>query len=178
MAELALIASIVQIADVGLRLSSRLYVFGETVATADRSIAAVSKDIELTSYVLQYLGRTFKDDTTIHSDKAAKTAEKVAQQCSSVFEEIDILLVRKVPHLTNGALKSQGTQKEPGYTEEDWGQAAPRATEMAGHQKQDRSAHLQSRPVEEYSDSHARSDQLRAQSGRKVRLTSSPSCID
>lgn len=48
MAELALIASIVQIADIGLRLSSHLYFWGDTVASADRSIVAISKDVELT----------------------------------------------------------------------------------------------------------------------------------
>ena len=100
MAELALLASIVQIADVGLRLSSRLFLFGQTVATADRSIVAISKDVKLTSYVLQHLGQTFKDDKNfIHSRKATETAEEVAQECSNVFEEMDTILLKKLSHL-------------------------------------------------------------------------------
>ena len=53
MAELALLASIVQVADVGLRLSLRLFTFGETVSSADRSILSISKDVSFTSSVLK-----------------------------------------------------------------------------------------------------------------------------
>lgn len=44
MAELGIIASGTQIADVGLRLSVKLYTLGEIVASADRSVISISKD--------------------------------------------------------------------------------------------------------------------------------------
>ena len=100
MAELALLASIVQVADVGLRLSLRLYTFGETVASADRSILAISKDVSFTSSVLRELGQVFENDTgRIHSDNATETAEAVVRECSDVFREMDTLLLKKVPNL-------------------------------------------------------------------------------
>jgi len=56
MAELGIIASVVQIADTGLRLSIKLYTFGEIVSTADKSVISTSKDVSLTSSVLKELG--------------------------------------------------------------------------------------------------------------------------
>ena len=56
MAELGVIASVIQIADVGLRLSIKLYTFGEIVASADRSVISISKDVSFTSSVLKELG--------------------------------------------------------------------------------------------------------------------------
>ena len=103
MAELALIASIIQVADVGFRMSLRLYEFGETVASADRSILTISKDVSLTSSVLKELGRTFREDKgQIRSDNATETAKRVVQDCSDVFEEMEALLLAKTPHLKSG----------------------------------------------------------------------------
>ena len=112
MAELALLASIVQVADVGLRLSLRLYTFGETVASADRSILAISKDVSFTSSVLKELGRVFEDDKErIHSDNATKTAEAVVQECSNVFQEMENLLLKRVPHLKPGCMDKKARAK-------------------------------------------------------------------
>ena len=103
MAELALVASIIQVADIGFRISLRLYEFGETVASADRSILTISKDVSLTSSVLKELGRTFEEDEgQIRSDNATETAKRVVKECSDVFEEMDKLLLKKTPHLKVG----------------------------------------------------------------------------
>lgn len=100
MAELALFAFIVQIVDVGCRLSLRLYTFGESVASADRAILTVSKDVSLTCTVLQELGSVLKNDTSnITSKNAVHTAEKVVQECLGVFQEMDELLLNKMPQL-------------------------------------------------------------------------------
>ena len=79
MAEVALLASIIQVANVGFRLGLRLYTFGETVASADRSILAISEDVTFTSFVLKELGHVFEHDKgRIHPGNATKTAEAVA----------------------------------------------------------------------------------------------------
>ena len=104
MAELALVASIIQVADIGIRLSLRLYTFGETVASADQTVLNISKDVSLTSSVLKELGNTFENDKArVRSDNATKTAKDVVQECHKVFEEMDTLLLKKVPHLTMGS---------------------------------------------------------------------------
>ena len=51
MAELGVIVSVLQIADIGLRLSLRLYTLSERVASADRSIISDFKDVSLTSTI-------------------------------------------------------------------------------------------------------------------------------
>ena len=109
MAEVALIASIIQIVNLSLRLNSRLFVFGETIATANKSIITISKDVELISYVLQYLGRIFEDNRNpIYSNKATKTAEAMAQEHSNVFQEMGLHLLKRVPNL-----KSENIDKKP-----------------------------------------------------------------
>ena len=56
MAELGVIASVVQTADTGLRLSIKLCTFGEILASAGKSVLSISKDVSLTSSVLKELG--------------------------------------------------------------------------------------------------------------------------
>ena len=101
MAEIGIVASVIQIADVGLRLSLKLYTFGETVASADRTVLSISKDISLTSSVLQELGHNLKIDheARICSENAVKTAEEVVQECLKVFKEIDGLLEKSAARM-------------------------------------------------------------------------------
>ena len=74
MTEIGIVSLVIQIADVGLRLSLKLYTFGETVASADKTVLSISKDISLTSSVLQELGHNLEEDknTRICSEKAVK----------------------------------------------------------------------------------------------------------
>lgn len=97
MAELGIVASALQIADLGIRLSLRLYTFGETVAGADKSIISVSKEVSLTSTVLKELGQTLEKDQTarICSPNAVQTAESIAKECRGIFQDMDQVLVKK-----------------------------------------------------------------------------------
>lgn len=62
MAGLGKIASVLQIADVGLRLCLRLYTLGGRVASADNFIKSLFKDVSLTSDVLKELDHTLGSD--------------------------------------------------------------------------------------------------------------------
>ena len=97
MAELGIIASVFQIADVGLRLSLRLYTFGETVASADKTIISISKDVSLTSNVLKELGQILERDRTsrICSLDGVQTAESIVKECLRIFQQMDQVLVEK-----------------------------------------------------------------------------------
>lgn len=94
---MSIIASALQIADIGIRLSLRLYTFGETVASADKSIISISENVSLTSTVLKELGQTLdKDRTTrICSPNAMRTADNIVKQCQRIFQEMDHILVKK-----------------------------------------------------------------------------------
>ena len=104
MAELGIIASVVQIADVGLRLSIKLYTFGEIVASADRSVISISKDVSLTSGVLKELGQILDSDreTRTFSPNAVQTADGIVKECLGVFQEMESMLVKKLPLLAQG----------------------------------------------------------------------------
>ncbi len=101
MAEVGIIASILQIADTGLRLSLKLYTFGEIVSIADRSVISISKDVSLTSSVLKELGQILIQDekSRICSENAVQTADDIVKECLGVFEEMERVLVKKLPHL-------------------------------------------------------------------------------
>ena len=105
MAELGIVASIIQIADVGLRLSLRLYSYGETAASADKAIVSISKDVSLTSSVLQELGEHLRKDrdAPICSENAIKTAEEIGRECLHVFQELDGALENSLKRLGVGA---------------------------------------------------------------------------
>lgn len=113
MAELGIIASVAQIADIGLRLSIRLYTFGEIVASADRSVISISKDVSLTSGVLKELGQILDKDkeTRTFSQNAVETADGVVRECLEVFQEMESILVKKLPSLAGGGKEGKGAER-------------------------------------------------------------------
>ena len=113
MAEIALIASIVQIADTGYRLSLNLYTFGEAVSSADRAIITISKDISVVSTVLkelgQILGRDEDNKERICSDIFVLTAGNTVKECLEVFEELDKMILKNMPNLSQGNKATRAT---------------------------------------------------------------------
>ena len=106
MAEIGLISSIIQIADIGLRLSLRLYAFGETVSSADKSVIANSKDVSLASSVLkelgQILGKDQEESKSLCSKNPVQRADGTIKNCLRVFKEVDDIVVKRCPHLSQG----------------------------------------------------------------------------
>ena len=113
MAELALLASIVQIADTGYRLSLKLYTTGEAISSADRAIVTISKDISLTSTVLKelghILGRDEDENDRICSDNLIQTAGNSVKECLEVFEELDKMILKNMPNLSQGNKATRAT---------------------------------------------------------------------
>ena len=103
MAELGAIASIVQIADVGFRLSIKLFAFAETVASADKEIIFTSKDVSLTSSVLKEIGEILRQDeeSCLYSPRAIQTATDIVSECQGVFLEIEEILIERVPNISS-----------------------------------------------------------------------------
>ncbi|KAJ6184127.1 hypothetical protein N7519_005428 [Penicillium mononematosum] len=85
------VASIIQIADLGAKLSVKLCTFYKTVKVANKSMQELSSDVSLTCSILNELGKTLEQDdqTRLCSKQAFSTAQEVLQECKSVFEEID-----------------------------------------------------------------------------------------
>ncbi|CAI7632751.1 unnamed protein product [Penicillium pancosmium] len=86
-----IVASILQIADLGAKISVKLCSFYHTVKDANQSMQSLSSDVSLTCSILQQLGKVLEKDekTKICSQQAFHTAQDVLGECKTVFEGIN-----------------------------------------------------------------------------------------
>lgn len=91
---LGIAASVVQIADLGARLSVQLIGFSRKVKEANKSIEAISQEIAVTGAVLQELGAELKKDDNKSgcSRRALQTAQELVSACKDIFKEIDEII--------------------------------------------------------------------------------------
>ena len=82
-AEIGVTASVIQIANIGLKLSVKLYNLTSNVTSVDTAIASILRDVKLTSTVLKELGDTSTKDKESHifNDNAVQTASGIVQEC-------------------------------------------------------------------------------------------------
>ena len=99
------IAAVIGVADVGARISAKLYTFGVLVASADETISSISKEVALTSTVLKELGNILAKDrpeSPIITKIAIGNIEETVRECDKAFEQIDSVLLKRVPRLRLG----------------------------------------------------------------------------
>lgn len=79
---IGVIASLAQIADLGIKLSVKLCSFYRRVKDANQSIQSLSSEVSLTCAILQELGATLRQDeqAKVCSEKAFKTAQEVLDE--------------------------------------------------------------------------------------------------
>lgn len=79
-------ASIIQIADAGLKL----YSYIDSVAPAKKRLALVNKNLETTCNVIKEIGEVFQQKKTakLVGKRAVKTAHDAAEECHLVFREL------------------------------------------------------------------------------------------
>lgn len=84
------VASILQIADLGMKLSLKLCSFYRTAKATNQSMQGLSRDVALTCVILQELGNVLDRDKEgpVTSQSAFDTAQNVIAECKSVFQEI------------------------------------------------------------------------------------------
>jgi hypothetical protein len=99
-----LVASIVQLAGAGTKLSSALYHFTTSAVRADRDIADIAGDVELTSSALESVGKVFEteDAKSIISTKAVQDANNIIKRCEAVFNDISELVEKRWTTSKNG----------------------------------------------------------------------------
>src|ERR1700712_1210803 len=88
---LGIAASVLQLADVGAKLSVKLFVFSRKIKSADKSINRISQDIAATGAVLQQLGKEISKDEHLQlcSNEAMSTAQRLVGDCNKAFSELD-----------------------------------------------------------------------------------------
>ena len=116
MADIGLIASVLQVADIGARLSVKLYTFCHAAVNADDTIVFISKDLSHTSAILRELSRCLEKDheAQLCSENAFRTTSAIVNECRIVFEEIDQALMDK---MTRMGLDGKPGQPEPAILE-------------------------------------------------------------
>ena len=92
MAELGIAASIIQIADIGVKLTKRLYEFRSNAASACEQTDFIARNVTQYAQVLELLGERLDDDQPIHSKKALNLAEELYEQSYDLFDRIKSLL--------------------------------------------------------------------------------------
>ena len=99
-----LVASIVQIAGAGTKLSSALYHFTSSAVRADQDITDIAGDVELTSNALESVGKVFEteDAKSIVSKKAVQDANNIIKRCEAVFNDISDLVEKRRTTTKNG----------------------------------------------------------------------------
>lgn len=85
------VASILQIAEIGTKLSVRLFSFYRSVKGVNESLQGLSSDVSLTCSILNELGKTLEQDdqARLCSAQAFSTAHEVLRECKSIFEQIE-----------------------------------------------------------------------------------------
>ncbi|KAF2029115.1 hypothetical protein EK21DRAFT_113174 [Setomelanomma holmii] len=94
---IGLVASIVQIAGAGVKLSSELWNFTTSALRADQDITDIAGDVELTSNALESVARVFEteDAKSVVSKKAIQDANNLIKRCGAVFEDISELVDKR-----------------------------------------------------------------------------------
>ena len=107
MARIGLVASVLQVADIGVRLSDKLASFKSTAANAEDSVNFICKDIRRTSSILRELAHNLSRDheAQICSDNTYKTIGDIMNDCWEVFDEMDKALANRLSktQLSNGS---------------------------------------------------------------------------
>jgi hypothetical protein len=88
---LGVAAGVLQIAELGGKLSVKLFTFTRKIKNADKHIDSISQDIAYTGAVLQQLGNELKKDEHLRlcSAEAVTEARGLMEACQRVFEELN-----------------------------------------------------------------------------------------
>ncbi|OOQ91344.1 hypothetical protein PEBR_00188 [Penicillium brasilianum] len=96
---LGVVASIVQIAELGGRLSVKLCTFCHKFKNANKALRHLSKDVALTCNVLRQLGESLGQDdlACLYSPDAFETAQDVLRECEQVFQDLESAIEQHYP---------------------------------------------------------------------------------
>ncbi|KAJ5387254.1 hypothetical protein N7509_009795 [Penicillium cosmopolitanum] len=91
---LGIAASVIQVADLGTKLSVKLFSFYRQIKNADQAIQNLSSDVALTCALLRELGETLRTDdlSKLYSKEAFQGLRGVIDQCKGVLQKIDSTL--------------------------------------------------------------------------------------
>ncbi|KAJ5740490.1 hypothetical protein N7493_000362 [Penicillium malachiteum] len=83
-------ASIIQIADLGTKLSVKLFTFYRQIQSVNQSVQSLASDVALTSAILHELGKSLEQDeaSKLCSKEAHGIMQVVMKQCAGILHQI------------------------------------------------------------------------------------------
>ncbi|KAJ5482550.1 hypothetical protein N7475_001362 [Penicillium sp. IBT 31633x] len=106
------VASTLQIAEIGMKLSVKLCSFYRQMKDADHSAQRLANDVSLTCSILSQLGKALEQDkeTKLCSQQAFLTAQEVLGECEKIIKQVEETIEKKDP--SSGRNKwERGTRK-------------------------------------------------------------------
>src|ERR1700712_2498575 len=93
---LGVAASVLQVADAGLRLSKSLYAYAESVKTAEARLSQFARDVDRTSQIVRSVGALFADEKgqKLVAAGGFNTTKACIQDCEAAFTEIEAFVVK------------------------------------------------------------------------------------
>lgn len=92
MAEIGLVASVIQIVSLGAKLSTSLYSFADSMGSAGMEIEIIAKEITLFSAVLNQFRDVLEDCSAQYSINLMETVEEILDECREGFARISSVL--------------------------------------------------------------------------------------
>jgi hypothetical protein len=99
-----IVASVIGLASIGCRLSSRLNAAGCDIASAGVEIPSISKEVTMFSLFLKQVGQALQAADSVHSSEALETAQEIANECKLVFDEIEGKLDKVTTKRADGSM--------------------------------------------------------------------------
>jgi hypothetical protein len=106
---LGVIASAIQVAELGMKLSVKLCTFYRDIKAANQTIRNLSSDVSLTCAILHELAETLQMDeqSKVCSDQAFRTTEKMLAECKDVFQRIEIIAEKETSKIGSNRLSQK-----------------------------------------------------------------------
>ena len=85
------VASIIQVADAGLRISQTVYTYVDSVKSSDKRLKDVADHLKVTSEVVRHVAELFQDDGFGKNvgGKEIATANECVSKCNEAFSEVE-----------------------------------------------------------------------------------------
>lgn len=99
-------ASLIQIADVGAKLSIKLFSFCRHAKNISQSMQSLSSEVALTCTILRELGEVLSEDESskLCSNEAFRTAQQVLNECRKVLQQLQ-RMTNDADHSTNSRFR-------------------------------------------------------------------------
>jgi hypothetical protein len=106
---LGVIASAIQVAELGMKLSVKLCTFYRDSKAANQTVRNLSSDVSLTCAILHELGEALQTDeqSKVCSDQAFRTVKKVLAECKDVFQQIEIIAEKETSKIGSNRLSQK-----------------------------------------------------------------------